>query len=605
MTASAPAPPPVWDLESLFPTPDGPEAIAALAAIREETAALAALFDSRGVRRREIPEVDAAVVCLYDEATARLNALYQAIHTLGSYAGCLVAANAADEAAQRLASQVRLAWVPISQLGTRYTAWTGTLDQEALLPRSATARAHEHTLRQARIYAAHQMAEGEEELAAELDPSGIGGWARLHADYTALLSVPIVLGGEATALPMSAVRNLANDADREIRRTAYHAELAAWRAAEVPLAAALNGVKGAQDVLRRRRGWRDPVEPTLTGNGIDAATLAAMQEACQEAFPELRRYLRAKARLLGEERLPWYDLFAPVGTATREYSWAEAEALILEQFGRYSPRMQELAARSFRERWIDAPPRPGKEGGAFCSSVRPGESRILMNFDGSFSWVSTLAHELGHAYHNHCLEQRTPLQSETPSTLAETASIFCETLVYEAVLERATGEERLALLDASLQHHLQVVVDIHSRYLFERAVFQERATHELSPSELCGLMLDAQERTYGDGLAPDCRHPYMWAVKGHYYGPTFYNYPYTFGLLFALGLYTRFRADPAAFRASYDELLASTGMADAATLAARYGIDLRSGCFWRESLGRVRDTIRAFEELTAPATSPQ
>jgi oligoendopeptidase F len=409
--------------------------------------------------------------------------------------------------------------------------------------------------------------------------------------------VTLPLRGETQTLPMSAVRALANDPDREVRRSAYEAELAAWETVAVPLAAALNGIKGAQGVLRRRRGYEDDVAPTLIDNHIDRAALDAMQQACVEAFPDFRRYMRAKARALGLERLAWYDVSAPVGEGGRSYTWPDAESFIREQFGRYSARMAGFADRSFRERWIDAEPRAGKEGGAFCTGLRPGESRILMNYDRSFNSVSTLAHELGHGYHNLNLQARTPLQSDTPSTLAETASIFCETLSFEAVLAGTSGAERLGLLEASLQRDLLVVVDIHSRFLFEKAVFERRARRELTPRELDELMLECQRQTYGDGLDDALLHPKMWAVKGHYYGPTFYNYPYTFGLLFGLGLYARYTADPDGFRAGYDDLLSSTGLADAATLAQRFGIDVRGLAFWRASLDVIREKIGEFEQL--------
>jgi oligoendopeptidase F len=286
-----------------------------------------------------------------------------------------------------------------------------------------------------------------------------------------------------------------------------------------------------------------------------------------------------------------------MGQESRTYAWPDAEAFIHTQFGRYSERMAAFAEHSFREGWIDAEPRPGKEGGAFCTSVRPGESRVLMNYDFSFNSVSTLAHELGHAYHNLNLAERTPLQCDTPSTLAETASIFCETLSLEAALAEAAGAERLALLEASLQRDLLVVVDIHSRFLFEKAVFERRAHRELTPRELDELMLSAQRETYGDGLDRDLLHSKMWAVKGHYYGPTFYNYPYTFGLLFGLGLYSHYTKDPERFRVGYDALLSSTGLADAATLAARFGIDIHGLSFWRSSLDVIRARVAEFESL--------
>jgi oligoendopeptidase F len=257
--------------------------------------------------------------------------------------------------------------------------------------------------------------------------------------------------------------------------------------------------------------------------------------------------------------------------------------------------LADFALQTFEERWIDAGQRVGKEGGAYCAGIRPGESRVMMNYNGSFNSVSTLAHELGHAYHNRNLQYRQPLQRGTPATLAETASIFCETLAFDGALSIATESERLVLLDTVLERNLMVVVDIHSRFLFEKSVFDKRAVRELTTKEFKELMTQAQLATYGDGLS--CLHPFMWAVKGHYYGPTFYNYPYTFGLLFALGLYARYQQSPDAFRADYDEFLSSTGMADAVTLGKRFGADVQSVDFWRSSLNVITGQIAEFEGL--------
>ncbi|MEJ7585736.1 MAG: M3 family metallopeptidase, partial [Acidimicrobiales bacterium] len=228
----------------------------------------------------------------------------------------------------------------------------------------------------------------------------------------------------------------------------------------------------------------------------------------------------------------------------------------------------------------------------------PGEaSRVLLNFNGSFDSVQTLAHELGHAYHNTNLGHRTPMQRQTPMALAETASIFCETIMVEAGLAGAGDDgTRLAILDGDLVGSCQVVVDIHSRFLFERALSSERAQGVLSVERLCDLMTEAQRIAYGDGLDPDHLHPYMWAVKGHYY-TAYYNWPYTFGLLFGIGLYAEYRRDPERFRLGYDDLLSATGLGDADELAARFDIDIRSTDFWTASLDVVRTRIDEFCSL--------
>jgi pepF/M3 family oligoendopeptidase len=444
------------------------------------------------------------------------------------------------------------------------------------------------------------MTELEEDLAASLGPAAGLAWSRLHGTVASQLLVSVA--GRPAPLPMSAVRQLAMDPSRDVRKAAYEAELKAWAQAAVPLAAALNGIKGEVHTLNRRRRWADDLEPMLFANNIDRPTLDAMHAACREAFPDFRRYLRAKARALGTRSLPWHDLFAPVGGEhVRAWSFDDAAAFVVEQFGTYSGALADLPRRALRERWIDAEPRDGKRDGAFCMGVRADESRVFLNFGGSFGSVSTLAHELGHAYHNTQLARRTPMQRDTPMALAETASIFCETIVANAALEAGSAADRLAILEHQLEGACQVVVDIHARFLFESRVFARRAERTLAVSELSALMLDAQRETYGDGLDPDALHPYMWAVKPHYYSTarSFYNWPYTFGLLFGLGLYAHYRRDPDGFRKGYDDLLASTGLASAADLARRFGIDVRGEAFWRASLDVIREQVSQFETLTA------
>jgi pepF/M3 family oligoendopeptidase len=572
----------------------------------EGIGALAAAFERLGIRRRDTSEVDRDWVQSWEEVTGQVNALRQRLSTLGSYLHCLVSTDATDEEAKARRSRLEVEGVRLAQMESRLVAWIGSSDIETLLQLSPLAREHEFFLRRAQVLGKHQMSEAEEDLAAALRPMGQGSWGRLHANLSALLTATVPIEGEAQVLPISAVRSLASHGDRGVRAAAFEAELQAWQSVSETMAAAMNGIKGFGRTLREKRGYADDIEPTLISNSIDRATLEAMQSACAKSFPDFRRYMDAKARALKIESLAWYDLLAPIESTesaveapASTWSWDEAESVIEETFATYSPRLAAFARRSFDERWIDVAPRVGKEGGAYCTGIRPGESRIMMNFDGSFTGVSTLAHELGHGYHNLNLAFRTPLQRQVPMTLAETASIFCETLVFEAQVARAGREERIALLDNALSRDLQVVVDIHSRFLFEQAVFEARGQRELSPGEMCELMTHAQRATYGENLDP--LHPWMWAVKGHYYGSSFYNYPYTFGLLFGLGLYARYLSDREAFQSGYDEFLSQCGMADARTLAQNFNIDITGEEFWAASLDVIRGQISEFESLIAAA----
>lgn len=590
---------PRWDMTSFFPSLEAPAYQAAFQGTVQGIADLVQYFESHGIDKREATPVDAALVGQFETIMDRLGALTESVRTVFSYTQSFIATNSRDNLAQARLSELQQHAVKLSQLNTRFTAWLGSLDVEALIQQSAVAADHAFLLRKAKEEASHLMSPAEESLAAELGVSSGTAWAKLHGNVTSQLSVPLEAEGETRRLPMSMIRALATDRDRETRRRAYEAELAAWPTVAVPLAAALNSIKGEVITLARRRRWPSPLDEALFDNNVDRPTLDAMLDAARDAFPHFRRYLRAKARLFGASQLPWYDLFAPVGVSQQVWEYSDATQFIAEQFGTYSPRLRDFAVQAFAENWVDAEPREGKRDGGFCMGVTPGVSRIFMNYKPAFNSVSTLAHELGHAYHNLNLAQRPPLQRSSPMVLAETASTFCETIVFQAVLSQASPQESLALLDSSLQDATQVVVDITSRFLFEQGVFERRAKRELSIEEFNELMLDTQRQTYGDGLDPAVLHPYMWAVKGHYYSSarSFYNYPYMFGLLFGLGLYALYQQDADAFRASYDELLASTGMADAATLAQRFGIDIRSKAFWQGSLDIVRHDIDRFEAL--------
>jgi len=415
------------------------------------------------------------------------------------------------------------------------------------------------------------------------------------------LKVEFARDGKAETLPITALQNLSHDPDPEVRRRAHAAELKAWTAVREPLAAAMNGVKGVTATLNKRRGRSDALHKPIDDARMDRATLEAMMGAMEASFPIFRRYLKAKAGRLGKKQLAWWDLFAPAGGSERQYTWPETQTFIVEQFRTFSARLADFAERAFNEGWIDAEPRDGKRGGAFCMSIPAvKESRILCNFDGSLDQVFTVAHELGHGFHNECRRDNTVLQNITPMTLAETASIFCETLMTEAALQSAASPaEELTILETFLQGATQVIVDISSRFMFEREVFERRAGAELSADDFCEIMIRAQKATYGDGLDAQTLHPYMWAWKSHYYRtePQFYNFPYAFGLLFGLGLYAVYQQRGPAFVADYESLLACTGLEAPVALAARFDIDIRQRGFWANSLKLIEGRIERYCSL--------
>jgi oligoendopeptidase F len=411
-----------------------------------------------------------------------MNANAMAFETMKTYITGFVTTDSFNTLARRRLSELELLGVQLETQQTRFTGWLGealaaTGALERMTELSAAAREHAFFLREALKQSRFLMSQAEEDLAAELLITAGNAWENLQNTVTSQVAVPFAETGEPKEMPVTALRNIAwYHPDEAVRRRAFEAEVRAWEGVREPLASALNGVKGTANILARRRGRPDALHAALEQARLERATLETMMGVMRESFPMFRRYFAAKARHLGKAQMDWWDLFAPVGAMDQRYTFAQAREFILGRFATFSPRLEGLARRAFDEGWIDAEPRKGKVGGAFCAEVPALEqSRILANFDGTFDQVQTLAHELGHAFHNECLAGLTMIQRKTPMTLAETASIFTETLVTEAALAAATasgatGHSRLFMINAS-----QIVVDIPSRYLFESEASQRRA----------------------------------------------------------------------------------------------------------------------------------
>ena len=435
-----------------------------------------------------------------------------------------------------------------------------------------------------------------EEIMAKMQLSGGQAWSDLQQYLTS--TVKVSYNGGTTNL--SAIRNLAYDPDPAVRKAAYEAELACYEQIKDAVAYALNSIKLETISDCQLRGYESPLERTLKHSNMSRKTLDAMLEAMEEYMPKFRQYLKTKARLLGHENgLPWYELFAPMGKSSGVFSAEDAHKYLVEQFSGFDKELADMVDEAFQKAWIDFYPRDGKSGGAFCAGVPClGESRILTNFEGTLSDVVTLAHELGHAFHNLCIRDHRELNHDYSMPVAETASTFNECVVMNAAIASAkTKEEKMALIESQLQDAAQIIVDIYSRFCFEAMVFENREERFMDADTLCGFMLEAQKRSYGDGLDPDCMHPYLWVCKSHYYGPTFYNFPYAFGGLFARGLYAQYEKEGAAFVPKYKKLLYTTPIATAEDTAAVAGIDLTDKKFWQAALETLARDIDLFCQL--------
>ena len=592
---------PRWDLTNVYPSLESDEFAAAVADVHEQIRALQAFLETSTVT----PHADSGAVLV--EGIDRFNALLNLEGTIYSYIYSFVSTDSRNALARKKMSEFNQLQAQSQTLLTQWQAWIGQLGPalEAAIADHATAASHAYFLRDLAEQAQYLMSAAEESLASELSLSGTRAWEQLQRTILSQTTADFELDGTLQKIPMTQLINLRSHPDESVRRRAYETENVIWAQVREPLAAALNGIKGTVNTLDRRRGRVDALHSAIDAGHIDRPTLEAMFAAIEASFPMFRRYFRAKAKHLGKAQLAWWDLSAPIGVTDTIYTWEDARTFILEHFGRFSSELAEYAQRSFDHNWMDAEPRQGKAGGAFCMSLPAvKETRLLLNFDGTLNQVSTIAHELGHGYHAECIYQadKTSLQSSYPMTLAETASIMCETIATEAVLAQAQStEEQLAILEEILNGAGQVIVDIYSRYLFEKEVFERREVAELSADDFCEIMTRAQLATYGDGLDPAYLQPYMWTWKPHYYrgGLSFYNFPYAFGLLFSTGLYAIYQQRGADFVPDYKDLLASAGEANAADLAARFGIDLRSRKFWDDSLAIIGKYVDRFCTLVA------
>jgi len=597
---------PHWDVSNIYPNLSSPEYQADFDLMNTSLDALYDYLDEHKIQKQPNGLVMAdpeKVATILGDLVQAQNDLYTLFGTLRAYIHAFVSTDSYNAEAKRAMSIFQQNSVRLQQANTRIQGWIGSLGDllPAALTLEGTAREHAFFLKEAAEQSQYMMSQAEEDLAAELSISGANAWTKLQGTVTSQLSVDFELDGEIKKLPAPALINLRNHPDEATRRRAYEAEMAAWESVKEPLAAALNGIKGAVNTLERRRGRADALHSAIDDARIERGTLETMLSAMEASLPTFRRYFKAKAKRLDKASLAWWDLFAPIGQAETQYTYPQAKDFVLQQFGTFSPHLQRFAQHAFENNWIDAEMRDGKRVGAFCMSIpKVKESRVFLNFDGSLDSIFTLAHELGHGYHNECARDKTPLQKFTPMTLAETASIMCETIVFEATIkEVASPHEELAILETSLIGDSQTIVDIYSRYLFEKEVFERRAQSELSAEEFSEIMERAQEATFGDGLDARYRHKYMWTWKPHYYysNLSFYNFPYAFGLLFGIGLYAIYQQRGEAFIPEYQDLLASTGEGKAEDLAARFGIDLRSSEFWENSLDVITKRIDRYEAL--------
>ncbi|MBE6129734.1 MAG: peptidase M3 [Erysipelotrichaceae bacterium] len=474
----------------------------------------------------------------------------------------------------------------------------GLDDLQSVIDSDELLKEHEFFLNNIKEDAKYTLSPEVEKVISLYEISGSTAWSDLQSYLTS--TVPVEYEGSITNL--SDIRNKAYDPDPAVRKSAYEAELKAYDRIKDGIAFSLNSIK--MEVIHhcQLRGYESPLDETLKNAHMKRETLDALLSAMEEYLPKFWEYMRAKGRLLGYDNgLPFYEMFAPLEGNSAVYTTEDAKDYLVSLFSTFDQEETDMIARAFDEAWIDFYPHDGKVGGAFCMPVTAlKESRVLTNFGGTLGDVVTLAHELGHAFHNHCLRNNSLLNMDVSMPVAETASTFNEVVAMNAAIAKETDPiVKRALIENQLMDANQIICDIYSRYLFETSVFENRENEFLFAGQLCDLMLEAQKKAYGNGLDHNFLHPYMWACKSHYYSGSlsFYNFPYAFGGLFARGLYAKYLKDGPSFVPLYKKLLKATGTTTVEGAAEVAGIDLTDKEFWRSSLQILADEIDEFIAL--------
>ena len=579
-----------WNLDILYTGFDDPK-------FSEDTALLTKEIEALNVLAGGIANMDeATLVSEYVAISERLNLLASKV---GIFASLNYSANTknteAASALGRLMGMLSATAAPSTKISQ---AIAQISDLDAIIAGNPALEEYRYMLNNIQRDSKHLLSDKEEALFAKMNISGAGAWSDLHSSLTSSVTATV----DGKEMPLSSVRNLAYSPDPETRKKAYEAELACYDKIKDSVAFALNSIK--LQVLNEceMRGYESPLAKTLYTSRMKKETLDALLSAMEEYMPVFRRYLKAKAKALGHEgSLPWYDLFAPMGRNDKEYTTEDAREYLLNVFKKFDVELHDMVKSAFDNAWIDFYPREGKVGGAFdCGVPSAKQSRVLTNFDGSFSDVVTLAHELGHSFHDRQVFKNSILNQDYSMPVAETASTFNEVLVMSTAIKEASDKaEKIALIESELMDACQIICDIYSRFTFEKSVFDNRTAEFMDADRLSALMLEAQKKAYGDGLDENCMHQYMWVCKGHYYsgGLSFYNFPYAFGGLFARGLYAKYEKEGQAFVDTYKKMLRATAVTDIEDCAKIAGIDLTNKEFWCEGLEVIKKEIDEFCDL--------
>ncbi|MBU5213498.1 M3 family oligoendopeptidase [Heyndrickxia oleronia] len=537
------------------------------------------------------------------ELLKKLQTNSQMLTQAGAFVSCLQAQNTLDEKASELKGNVAELRAQLNTILTNFDDKLRRIEENQWqqLLQNPEIKELAFVLNERRELAKEKLPKEQEALVNSLSVDGYHGWGDMYDTLVSQVKIPFEENGEIVELSVGQAHNKFSNPDRNVRATVFKNWEKAWDEKADMFATTLNHLAGFRLSLYKERGWDEVLKEPLSYNRMQKETLESMWQVISDYKKPLTDYLKRKAELLGIEKLSWYDLDAPIGKVNTQFSYQEGAEFIIQHFGKFGDQLASFTKIAFEDSWIEAEDRAGKRPGGFCTSFPvSGQSRIFMTYSGTPSNVSTLAHELGHAFHSYALKNVHPLKRGYAMNVAETASTFAEMIVADASVKNAkSDEERLPLLEDKVQRSVALLMNIHSRFLFETRFYEERKKGIVSKKRLNELMLEAQKEAYGDGLEE--YHPLFWASKLHFFitGVPFYNFPYTFGYLFSLGIYAQAQKEGKGYEEKYMALLQDTGSMKVEDLAMKHlNVDLTKRDFWEEGVKLCVKDVEEFLEAT-------
>lgn len=587
-----------WDLDSIFDGGSSSPAFESfLKTLDSDIDALQEQVKAAG-SPQNIEDTKAldSVIELLQSCTSRL---MQA----AEFTGCLGAQDQQDKGAVRLSSKVAGLRARFEGISSQFDnvlrqtsdeVWGAWMARPEIAPLT-------FVLSESRSLAREKMSPELESLALSLAVDGYHGWSEHYETIVSSIQIPFKDQEGSRMLSAGQAFNKLDDADPAVRSAMFTKWEEAWGGVEDYCADTLNHLAGFRLNLYNGRGWDDILKEPLGINRMTRKTLDVMWDVINRNKPALVSYLQRKAKLLGLDSLSWVDVEAPVGNVNGKISYDQAAQDIVAQFRNFSPKMAEFAEEAFDKNWIEVEDRAGKRPGGFCVTFPESkESRIFMTYSGTASNVSTLAHELGHAYHSYLLKDQPVFNQNYAMNVAETASTFAEAIISDAqVKAAANAEEKLALLESKIQRSVAFFMNIHARFLFETRFYEKRSQGVVTADELSSLMEEAQKEAFCGVLSG--YHPHFWASKLHFYitDVPFYNFPYTVGYLFSTGLYRLALQEGASFADKYDDLLRDTGVMTLEDLVSKHlGVDLTQPEFWQGATDLIVEDIEEFLKMT-------